>query len=214
MRRTRLAATIALVLLAGAAAAQQLYRWTDEKGRVHVTDTPPPPNARDVQKKKPAAGAATGSAPDSGAMPYEVAQAVKNFPVTLYTSPNCGPACVSARSALNKRAVPFKEVQVWDEKTNEELKRVSGGTDVPALLVGRSVQKGFEQGAYDALLDSARYPKSGLLPPRAQGAPPPPEGYAPPSSEPVKAEPVAPEEAPKPAGPYAPGAPSQRSQKK
>ena len=214
MRRTRLAATIALVLLAGAAIAQQLYRWTDEKGRVHVTDTPPPPSARDVQKKKPAAGPAAGSAPESSAMPYELTQAVKDFPVTLYTTPNCGPACVSARDALNKRSVPYKEVQVWDEKTNEELKRVSGGTDVPTILVGRSVQKGFEQGAYDALLDSARYPKAGLLPPRAQGAPPPPEGYAPPSGEPVKAEPAVPEEAPKPSGPYAPGAPPQRSQKK
>ncbi len=212
MRRTRLALLVGLALIAGAVAAQQLYRWTDEKGRVHMTDTPPPPTARDVQKKK--GGTGTDSAKESGAMPYELAQAVKDFPVTLYTSPSCGPACVSARGALNKRSVPFKEVQVWDEKSNDELKRASGGTDVPALLVGRSVQKGFEQGAYDALLDSARYPKAGLLPPRAQSAPPPPEGYNPAASEPVKAEPAKPEEPSKPAGPYAPGAPPQRSQKK
>jgi glutaredoxin len=214
MRRTRLALSVGLALIAGAAAAQQLYRWTDEKGRVHVTDTPPPPTARDVQKKK--GGSGTDSAQGSGTMPYELAQAVKDFPVMLYTSPSCGQACASARGALNKRSVPFKEMQVWDEKSNEELKRVSGGTDVPTLLVGRSVQKGFEQGAYDALLDSARYPKSGLLPPRTQAPPPPPEGYVPPSGEAPKAEPAKPEaEAPKAAtGPYAPGAPPQRPQKK
>ena len=210
MKRAPLALAIGVALIAGVAIAQQLYRWTDEKGRVHVTDTPPPPSAREVQKKL-----AVGGTSDVGAMPYELSQAVKNFPITLYTTPSCGQACTAAREALNKRGIPFKEVQVWDEKTGEELKRAAGGTDVPTLLVGRSAQKGFEQGAYDALLDSARYPKAGALRPRAQAAPPPPEGYVPPSEGPSKAEPVeAASEPPKPAGPYAPGAPAQRSQKK
>src|SRR4026208_435646 len=43
---------IAVLLSAAAfaALAQQLYRWTDEKGRVHITDTPPPASARNVQR--------------------------------------------------------------------------------------------------------------------------------------------------------------------
>ena len=110
-----------------------------------------------------------------------------------------------ARDALNKRGVPFKEVQVWDEKTNAELKKLSGENSVPTLLVGQSVHKGFQQAAYDALLDAARYPRAGLLPPRAQAAPKDPEGYVPPSErEEVKATPVKPEEA-RPTGPYSPG---------
>jgi hypothetical protein len=68
---------------------------------------------------------------------------------------------------------------------------VSGGEDVPTLLVGRSVHRGYGQEQYDALLDSARYPRAGLLSPRAQAAPPPPEDEKP-ESDPV------------PAGPYAP----------
>ena len=85
-----------------------------------------------------------------------------------------------ARDALNKRGVPFKEVQVWEEESNAELKRVTGSTEVPALVVGRSVHKGFQQDAFDALLDSARYPRAGILPARNQGAPKPPEEYVPP----------------------------------
>ena len=113
-----------------------------------------------------------------------------------------------ARELLNKRSVPFKEVQVWEEKTNEELKRVSGGNDVPTLVVGRSVQRGFEPDSWNALLDSARYPKAGLLPPRAQAAPPAPEGYTDergtkPRAEPGKLE----TEPPAPTGPYAPKPP-------
>jgi len=111
-------AAIAVLLGAVSFAVSALYRSTDEKGRVHITDTPRP------SAKK------------------------------LYTSPNCQEPCAAARAALNRRAVPFKEVQVWEEKSTEELKRVSGGNDVPTLVAGRSVQRGFEQEAYDTLLDT------------------------------------------------------------
>ena len=200
-------APIAILLATAAfAASAQLYRWTDEKGRVHITDTPPPSSAKAVQKKN------SGGTPGiESQQPFELTQAMRDFPVTLYTSPNCKQPCAAARDALNKRAVPFKEVQVWNNETNEELKRVSGGNDVPTLVVGRSVHRGFEQTAYDALLDSARYPRAGLLRPRAQAAPAAPEGYdsqASSSAKPPEAEPGKPDaEAPAPSGPYAPRPP-------
>lgn len=197
MTRARLAgALIALASLACAAQAQELYRWTDANGRVHVTDTPPPANARAMETVK--GGRPAGAAAEQ--MPYELAVATKDYPVVLYTSPNCKEGCSRAREALNKRGVPFREVQVTDEQTNAELKRVSGGNDVPTLLVGRSVQQGFEQGAFDALLDAARYPKAGVLPPRNQAAPPPP------SAQQAQAKPAAPAAEPEePRGPYSPG---------
>jgi hypothetical protein len=83
------------------------------------------------------------------------------------------------RPRAHHRHAAFGEADSGDEPTNEELKRVSGGNDVPTLVVGRSVHRGFEQGAYDALLDSARYPKAGLLPPRAQCQPVKPESEPP-----------------------------------
>ena len=175
--RARFAALVTVLALCVAAAqAQQIYRWTDEQGRTHITDTPPPASARSVQKQgRPAPGVAAQ-------MPYELARAMQDFPVTLYTSPNCTEPCASARAVLNRRGVPFKEVQVWEDDTVAELKRVSGGNDVPTLVVGRSVHRGFEPSSYEALLDAARYPKAGVLPPRAQAAPAPPEGYQPPDA--------------------------------
>ena len=191
-------AFVVLLASASAAAAQQLYRWTDEKGRVHITDTPPPASARGVQSAGPnAPGPSSGS---DSQQPYELTLAMKDYPVTLYTSPNCKGPCEDARALLNKRAVPFKEVQVSDEPSNEELKRVSGGNDVPTLVVGRSVHRGYEPNAYQALLDSARYPRTGLLPPRSQAAPPPPQGS---DTRPAS---VADKELP-PRGPYAPRPP-------
>ena len=175
-----------LLTAACAASAQQLYRWTDDTGRVHITDTPPPASARNVQQKP-----AAGSGPSDAQQPFELRQAVQNFPVTLYTAPACKEFCAMARTHLNKRGIPFTEIQVADEKTRDELRKLTGGEDVPTLLVGRSVHRGYGQEQYDALLDSARYPRAGLLSPRAQAAPPPPEDEKP-ESDPV------------PTGPYAP----------
>ena len=185
----------------GAAQAQQIYRWVDEKGQLHVTDTPPP-EARNLEKKS------YGGSVVESPTPFELERARKNFPVTLYTSPVCKEACEQARAALNRRGIPFKEVQVWNEETREELNRVSGSYQVPVLLVGRTPQTGFEQGAFDTLLDSAGYPKTGSLPARKQGEPPPPEGYLSPSERARQApeaepEPVKPQP-PAPLGPYAP----------
>jgi glutaredoxin len=195
-------------VLAGAAHAQ-LYRWTDEKGGVHITDTPPPASARAVERKKPSANVVERTQPP----PYELAVAMKDFPVVLYTSPSCKEGCDLARKALNNRGVPFREVQVWDDQTNEELKKASGANQVPTLIVGRSTYRGFEQGAYDELLDSARYPKTGTVARRNQAAPPLPEGYqraGEGEAQATRAEPATPQaEEARPAGPYAPGAPRQ-----
>jgi glutaredoxin len=198
-------AIVFLVLSVGAAAslAQQMYRWTDEKGRVHVTDTPPPASAKGVERKK--AGAAPAPSPNEGVQnSYELSLAVKEYPVSLYTSPMCKEPCQRARDHLNKRGVPFREVQVWDVESNEELKRISGSNQVPTVVVGASVQKGYEVSAFDELLDSARYPKAGAVRSRSQAAPGTPEGYtAPTDSEPLKAQPVKPPEEVR-RGPYAP----------
>lgn len=187
---------LALALASGAASAQ-IYRWTDEKGNVHITDTPPPPGARNVQKRQPA------SAPQGdGNEPYALQAARKNAPVTLYSTPGCEP-CSAARKLLNARGVPFKEVSVVDDKQIEELKKAVGGNAVPSLVVGGTVQQGFEETTYHGILDAAGYPKTGVLPPRSQTEPivPAPQADAPPASA-------------EPTGPYAPGASRQRPQKK
>jgi len=195
--------TLAVCVLAAAvsaAQAQQIYRWVDDKGQLHVSDVPPP-NARNVEKKT--YGGNVVEAPT----PFELQRAQKNFPVTLYTSPVCKEPCEQARAALNKRGVPFKEVQVWNPETRAELHRVTGSYQVPVLLVGRTPLTGFEQGAFDSLLDSAGYPRTGVLPARSQAAPSPPEGYLAPGERaraPRDAEPVPPPEPPAPLGPYAP----------
>ena len=164
------AVIFATLLAAACAASAQLYRWTDDQGRVIVSDQPPPPAAKNVQKVPAAPASAPAS--DTASLPYALQRPVKEFPVTLYTAPECAP-CADPRALLNARGVPFREISVIDERQAEDLKKAVGSLSVPSIRVGGSVQKGFEQGAYNGLLDGAGYPRAGILPPRNQTEPKP-----------------------------------------
>jgi glutaredoxin len=199
---------LTVLLLASTCVNAQAYRWVDDKGRVQVGDKPPA-NARAVRKLEPKEAPAATETREQ--VPFELQRAQKDFPVTLYTAPSCKEPCDLARAALNKRGVPFAEVPVLTPETLEQVKAKSGTESVPVLLVGRSVVNAFEQTRYDGILDSAGYPKEGVLPARSQRAPALPAGYEPP----LVAEPVKPDaSASGKAGPYdTSGLPSNRSDK-
>ncbi|HZR67493.1 MAG TPA: glutaredoxin family protein [Burkholderiales bacterium] len=153
---------LAGIVLAVSSAHAQMYRWVDKDGGTHYTQTPPPPDARGVEKKSLGAGAgsaAPGAMP-YGELPYATQNAARNYPVTLYTSPGCGAPCEQARAVLVRRAVPFREVSVVGQQDIENLK-AAGGTGLPHLVVGNLKQTGFSEESYKSTLDTAGYPQSG-----------------------------------------------------
>jgi glutaredoxin len=154
MRQFFLAAVMISIICANASA--QAYRWVDKEGRVHYTDAPPPPDAKEVQKKN----LRGGSGVDTSNLPYATQLAAANFPVTLYTSPGCGSPCDDARASLVKRSVPFTEVSVTEQKDLDEVKRLSGSINLPLVVVGREIQSGFRDDLLSGLLDTAGYPTS------------------------------------------------------
>ena len=158
---------IAIAVAATAASAQQ-YRWVDEKGRVHYTDTPPPPSARSAQRKD-LRGNVVGAQEN-----FELSQAMRSSPVTLYSAPECQDMCQVAREVLNKRGIPFTEISVTDEAKIADLKRVSGGMRVPVMVIGAQVETNVSADAYNRALDLAGYPREGVVASRNQAAPPPP----------------------------------------
>ena len=165
MRLRYLAPLLLFPLLAQA----QLYRWVDDQGKVHYSDRVPATGAKNVQKQS------VSTAPGTSPLPYTLQQAVKNFPVELYTSEACKDSCAQARELLNKRGVPYNEHTVADEADIAELKKVSGGSSVPVMTVGREVYKGYESGIYKLALDTAGYPASSLLPPGVEARKPVPK---------------------------------------
>jgi glutaredoxin len=158
--------TVAAILwIACSDAAGQTYRWVDDQGRVHYTQTPPPPSAKGVQRKD----FRSGGGAEVGDLPYATQVAAKNFPVKLYTQPDCGPPCDRARATLVKRGVPFREISVVGQKELDEMTKLSGKEDLPLVVVGSQFQSGFREDALNGLLDTAGYPTTAS--PRPADAP-------------------------------------------
>jgi glutaredoxin len=197
----RAVAALALASAAVAAAAQgQVYKWKDAAGVVHYSDTPP---ARgQVQVLRPDSGpAATPS------LPYELARAAQNHPVTLYTTARCD-ACDQGRALLRSRGIPFAEKTVTTAEDQLQLHRIGGKDELPLLVVGRRQVTGFRAGAWNEALDSASYPRKTMLPPRYQtGAV---EAAAP--APPLPTLPVPPPRAPAAPAPDAAAAQAERQQ--
>jgi glutaredoxin len=149
---------VLLAALFATSAAAQTYRWVDKDGKVHYSQTPPPPSQATKVEKRSAGGSMVESTQQ---LPYSTQQAAKNFPVTIYTAESCADPCKEGRALLSQRGVPFREVAVTDEKSRAELTNVSGGDAVPVLVVGKQVTKGYLADVWHTALDSAGYPRSG-----------------------------------------------------
>ena len=171
---------ISLVLTSGALSAQQMYKWKDDQGVVHYSDTPPPARNKRVEVKDFSAPAMTPAVP----LPYALAQAVKNNPVALYTTGDCLP-CDQARKALFDRGVPFAEKTVANDADRARLAAAGGKDTVPFITIGRKTLAGYSAGELQAALTGATYPLTKRLPAGYQNPPvqPAAPSAAPPAME-------------------------------
>lgn len=205
MVRVRLAAVAALVglSLCGANALAQVFRIVGPDGRVTFSDRPPPDaKATPAQTLQLPAGGASSNA----GLPLELRNATSRFPVVLYTGVDCAP-CVSARSFLSRRGVPFTEKTVTSEEDIKALQGLAGVARLPFATIGSQHVRGFSEPEWAEYLDAAGYPKVSQLPPTYRNPAPSPlvavqtqPRTAPTPEAPARAE-VPPESGPNPDNP-------------
>ena len=81
-------------------------------------------------------------------------------PVTLYTNTQCGAQCAEAKELLSNRGVKFQEIAVETPSELENLKKISGNTVLPLLVVGRFAMTGFDSAGYHRALDESGFKRS------------------------------------------------------
>ena len=179
--------TLKWLLLAGlammmtTAQAQMVYRWLDRDGKVQYSDTPPPLDARSSQQKRLGSGITV----DDDGVPYAVKLAKEKNPVIAYLT-DCGELCSNARALLSKRGIPFAVRDPGkDSDAADALKKQIGVLEVPAMTVGQSVVRGFDEAQWNSALDAGGYP---CVNPFSKPSKP----SEPAASEPIKAAPAAP----------------------
>jgi glutaredoxin len=156
-RPTRLARLAAVALMLGGVTVGALaqYKIVGPDGKVTYTDKPP--TAQQIQPAK--AGAAPAA---NAAMPFETRQAMTKYPVTLYSTKNCG-ACDGERQALRQRGVPFSEFSVTSESDYAAFKSRFGSSSFPVTAIGSQTLQGFSITDLSGYLDAAGYPAQSRL---------------------------------------------------
>lgn len=146
----RLFAILTALSLSGAALAQT-YVWTDENGRKHYSDQPPPPSVATRQRDFRSGGA-------DATPPYAVREAARRHPVTLYTGEAC-PLCADARKLLRARGIPFTEKKIASKEEFEQFaSHFDGNGIVPSIEVGSNRFSGYVGEKWTGMLDEAGYP--------------------------------------------------------
>lgn len=138
-----------------ASAQQQMFRYIDKDGRVVYTDMAPPSDAKSVQQKK-----LGGNFIETSEPPYALQIAQQRNPVTLYSGA-CGTLCDQARALLNRRGIPYRDIDPSQPGELQKMKQVTGDQQVPVLVVGSAIMvRGFEEEKWQVALDQAGYPKT------------------------------------------------------
>jgi glutaredoxin len=165
MPTTRKCNSAIVLLIAGLAlvlpATAQVFKWTDENGKIHYGDKPPdhvkkqdvkinvmsfggPPEIDEwtaILKRPPAVrGYATTG--ETGAL-------------TMYSATWCGP-CRRAKAHLAEKGIAYRDVDIDDSESNKAEFKSYGGGGVPLFIAGKKRMRGFNPEGLDKLLASAR----------------------------------------------------------
>jgi len=137
--------------LLGPPAYAQLYKWTDEQGRTHYSDTAP-----DKGKAKPVEikiNSYTGPAVVSSSGKPAPGPSSKGR-VKMLTTAWCG-YCRQARAYLSGKGIPFEDLDVEKSAQGKQEYAALKGRGVPVILVGSQRMDGFEQAGLESMLRSA-----------------------------------------------------------
>ena len=177
-------AAFAAALALMAQAQTNVYRWIDKDGKVHFSDTAPTDDAKEVSQKRMG-----GGGDEAAALPYATQVAARRNPVTLYSGNDCGELCARGRELLDRRGIPYAEKDAQGNPADREaLRKLVGSLVVPVLVVGDNKLTGYDEAAWQSVLDNAGYLRTRL--PGTPSLRTPPVPVAPPTA-PASAAPPA-----------------------
>ena len=153
--RTKRFVTVAVLLVALACftsspALGEMYKWTDERGVVHFSDTAPPKSG-DVEivkpsQREPMIKGQPERPLDEGGTAYAAPGRAPR--VELYVTSWC-PHCRRARDFLRQNRIAFVEYDIeQDAAAASRRKQIGDGTGVPVAIIGDKVISGFSPESY------------------------------------------------------------------
>jgi len=124
----------------------EIYKWVDERGKSHFTDTPP------VGSKTEEIELKINTYTSVEIRPLVQRLGSKNR-VVMYSTTWCG-MCKKAKKYFKKNNIPYKVYDIDNSKVGKMDFKLLGGTSVPIIIVGRKRMNGFNVARFRKLYDS------------------------------------------------------------
>jgi glutaredoxin len=128
---------LVLMLAAGAAGAQQIYRWVDANGKVQYSSEKPPSGAATAVPSRVTSVGSNG-APAAKNAP----QAATKAPVKMYATDWC-PYCRKAREYFSRNGIAYTEFDIEKSPAAHAEYKAFGGRGVPVIFVGEQRMNGY-----------------------------------------------------------------------
>jgi glutaredoxin len=148
---------LALMLYLASTAVAEIYKWVDDKGEMHISESPPPAvkSSGEMKVYKDRQEDSLDTAPTPVKNKEESRPSFekkKKADVELYTTSWC-PYCRKARDYLRSRGIDFVEYDIEQDKEAAIRRRqLDNRGGVPfAIINGRSI-RGFSASAYERAL--------------------------------------------------------------
>jgi glutaredoxin len=131
-----------LLVILSMLATAEIYKWVDENGKIHFSDTPPVNNnAETLDEQKLIARTSSYTSVSIDKIPPSN---IINPPekLTIYTTASCG-YCLKAKKYFAENKIPYKEKNIeTSKKFKREFKKL-GGKGVPVIMWKDKLMRGF-----------------------------------------------------------------------
>ena len=122
----------------------QIYKWQDEKGVTHFSDSPPQGKGSKEMKVRETEGTSEGAVDPRKPANRQLKETRPNrdIKVVMYMTDWCG-YCRKAREYLHSLGVNLTEYDIEKDKEKREYMRKLGGKGVPLIDVEGIIIKGY-----------------------------------------------------------------------
>ena len=171
MRVYRLFVVFFVLILAGAAFSVEIYKWVDDKGVVHFSDTPPP-NSSEAMEEEDASPSdpnpqenpsAAAQSPNAAVAPdfFDIlkqspqASAAPEAPtVEIYVTSWCV-YCSKAKQFFRSKGIEFAVYDIEkDENAARRMMALTSKRAVPFVVINGHGIQGYSEEAYQAALQN------------------------------------------------------------
>ena len=155
MKKHMIVRFVLLFLAVMSVASAEIYKWTDENGKVHFSDKPPTiEKAETIDAQDLASRFSSYTQVAVKEVPFVSSKSNKRDKVVMYTTTKCG-YCAQARRYFANNKIPYKEKNIETSTKYQREFSKFGGKGVPVIFWKKYKMTGFSVSRFEKMYSNS-----------------------------------------------------------